>query len=165
MSRLAITISVIVGALTIGVSVARSASPPTVSIDNGSLDGTFHDLNICGWPATFTTAGRYQLESVNSDIHGHFAYHEAVNWTLVLDDAAAVPEAFRGATWRGRNEESIVGNFDPNSLRGMFVRINPFAEGPFHGLVEELVFVRAVDGSVRVDRVDFVGSVDCSALS
>jgi hypothetical protein len=71
---------------------AASAGGAVVSNELGSLDGTFHDLNICGWPASFTTAGRYQLESVMvDDIHGHFAYHEAVNWTLVVDDDPSVP--------------------------------------------------------------------------
>jgi hypothetical protein len=47
----------------------------------------------------------------------------------------------------------------------MFVRLNTFSEGPFRGLVEQLVFVRAVDGSVRVEKVDFVGEIDCAALT
>jgi hypothetical protein len=155
-----------VAAIALAVPAAASADGAVVSNELGSLDGTFHDLNICGWPATFTTAGRYQLESVMvDDIHGHFAYHEAVNWTLVVDDDPSVPAPFRGETWRGRNEESVVGNFDPLSLRGMFVRLNPFSEGPFHGLVEQLVFVRAEDGSVRVEKVDFVGEIDCAGLT
>jgi len=150
----------------LGLAVPEVASAATdVLHEDGRLDGTFHDLNICGWPATFTTSGRFQFESVTvGDIHGHFAYHEAVNWTLVIDDDPSVPEAFRGAIWRGRNEESIVGNFDPLSFRGMFVRLNPFSEGPFHGLVEQLVFVRAEDGTVTVEKIDFVGEADCASL-
>jgi len=146
-----------------GPAIASAAAD--VLHESGRLDGTFHDLNICGWPATFTTSGRFQFERVTvDDIHGHFAYHEAVNYTLVIDDDPSVPEAFRGATWRGRNEENIVGNFDPLSSRGMFVRLNPFSEGPFHGLVEQLVFIRAADGTVTLEKIDVVGEVDCASL-
>ena len=45
-------------ALALAVPAVASADGAVVSNELGSLDGTFHDLNICGWPATFTTTVR-----------------------------------------------------------------------------------------------------------
>ena len=43
--------------------------------------------------------------------------------------------------------------------------MNPFSEGPFHGLVERVTFVVGADGSVRVDRHELVGEIDCTLLA
>ena len=57
---------------------------------------------------------------------------------------SGVPEASPGVTWRGRNEETVVGNCDPAGPRAVFHAVNLFSEGPFHGLsVHETVVVDA----------------------
>ena len=42
--------------------------------------------------------------------------------------------------------------------------MNPFSEGPFHGLVERIAFVVGPDGSVRVDRHEIHGAIDCAGF-
>jgi hypothetical protein len=93
-----------------------------------------------------------------------FKYHETVNYTLVISNDPSVPEQYRGVMWRGRNEETLVGTFDADGFRAMFVKVNPFSEGPFHGLVEREHFVWDANGIVRVDSHEFTGNIDCDAL-
>ena len=103
--------------------------------ESASLDGTAHDLNICGWPATFTTTGQTQLVIVESGEHLH---------------------------WRGRNEETVVGNFDLAGPRDVFHAVQLFSEGPFHGLSVHETFVVDANGIVRIERQVSDEEVDCA---
>ena len=135
-----------------------------VSRDSGSAVAAFDSPNICGWPASFNQTGGWHYTVVSTQGHQHVNYNEAVNWTLVLADDPSVPVSLRGVTWRGRNELTFVLNLDPSTERVVNVILNPNSEGPFHGLLERIVFVAGADGTVRVDRHEFVGAVDCSAF-
>jgi hypothetical protein len=146
-------------------AAAASAESADFFQQRGSLAGTFHDLNICSWLSTFTVKGQFYLEAVETGGTFHVTYHETANYTLVIDDDPSIPAAFRGVNWRGRNEFTFVGNFDLTSDRGTMVTVNPFSEGPFHGLLERLTLVRSADGTVRVDRDVFTGNIDCDALT
>jgi hypothetical protein len=141
------------------------AAPGQVYQERASLDGTSHDLNICNWPSTFTATGQTHLVVVDSGDQFHFTFHETANWTLTVDDDPGVPEAFRGVIWRGRNEETIVGNFDLAGPRAVFHSVNLFSEGPFHGLSLRETFVVDANGIVRIDRQVIDEDVDCTALT
>jgi hypothetical protein len=131
-----------------------------------SLDETFEDLNICGWDSTFTASGHYHFADIVTKASiEHLTFHETVNWTLVIHDDASVPVELRGATWRGRNELTQVLNLDLDGDRTVFVSVNPFSEGPLHGLLERIVFVVSASGVIRVDSYDLVGTIDCEALT
>ncbi len=163
MRKLIVPVTIL--AIVLGSSTAAAASAD-VYRERGSLAGTFTDLNICNWPSTFTRTGGYSIVAVDtSAATGSFHYHEAVNYSLVIGDDPSVPEAFRGVTWRGRNEETVVGTFDADGGRSVFVLVNPFSEGPFRGLVERITFVSDANGVVHVDRETFTGSIDCDALT
>lgn len=162
--RLAVVLVVGVAAVAFTAAGARAASADVFQ-QRGSLAGTFQDLNICSWPSTFTVKGQFYFEAVGTGDTLHITYHETANYTVVIGDDPSVPAAFRGVTWRGRNEETVVGNFDLTSDRGMVITVNPYSEGPFHGLVERVTFVQSADGTVRVDRDVFTGSIDCDALT
>ncbi len=88
-----------------------------------------------------------------------------MNYSLVISDDPSVPEPYRGATWHGRNVETFVGTFDVDGFRGVFVKVNPFSEGPFHGLVERIHFVADANGVVHLDTDVFTGSIGCDALT
>jgi hypothetical protein len=166
MRRFRVAAALLLGVAAVAFTAAdATAGSADVFQQRGSLDGTFHDLNICSWPSTFTSKGQFYFEAVDTGNTFHFTYHETVNYMLVIDDDPSIPAAFRGVTWSGRNEETVVGNFDLTSDRGMFVSVNPFSEGPFHGLVERVTFVQSADGTVRIDRDVFTGNIDCDALT
>ena len=94
----------------------------------------------------------------------HSIFHLTDNWTLVIADDPSVPASVRGETWRGRNEITQIVNSDPTGQRVVEITINPFSEGPFHGLVERVTFVTDADGTVRVASHEFHGDVDCGAF-
>ena len=145
------------------------AAPAEVTLKSGSLDLPGHDLNICGWPATFTGTGQFHFEEVvvsGADprfVQSHV--HETVNYTLVIDDDPSVPEALRGATWRGHLEDTIVVGGSLVDGRFRLTIVNTFAEGPFRGLKLQTTLVIAADGTVQVERDDVGGQIDCDALT
>jgi hypothetical protein len=158
-------VSLIAMLTVLGWSAAAEARS-SVYRERGSLDGDFTDLNICNWTATFTATGFSDFVLVDTSAPTEtYKYHETVNYSLVISADPSVPEPYRGATWRGRNEETFVGTFDVNGDRGVFVLVNPFSEGPFHGLVERVTFVADASGTVHVDRDVFTGTIDCDALT
>lgn len=142
-----------------------SASAAEVIVGRESLDGVTHDFMICGWGATFTTSGQaHWTVTIAGDHHGHVNFQEAVSYVLVIDDDSSVPEALRGATWRGHNVISFVTNFDPASEREVTRRVQTAFEGPFRSLSERITLVIDADGTVRVDRQINDFDVDCEAL-
>ena len=164
------TVAAGLAALTLMSAAAPAlAAPAEVTLESGSLDSTGHDLNICGWPATFTGTGQFHFGEVvvsGADprlVQSHV--HETVNYTLVIDDAPSVPEAFRGATWRGRFEDTIVVGGSLADGRFRVTIVNTFAEGPFRGLKEQITLVIGADGTVQVERHDVEGEPDCDALT
>jgi hypothetical protein len=160
-----VTVSLIATLTVLGLSTAAEAKS-SVYRERAPLSGTSTDLNICNWPATFTATGGYEFIQVDtSGSTETYKYHETVNYSLVISDDPSVPEAYRGVTWRGRNEETFVGTFDLTGDRGVFMLVNPFSEGPFHGLVESINFVADPSGTVHVDRDVFTGTIDCAALT
>ena len=158
-------------ALTLMAAAAPAlAAPAEVTLKSGSLDLPSHDLNICGWPATFTSTGQFHFgEVVVSGADPRFVQshvHETVNYTLVIDDDPSVPEALRGATWRGRFQDTIVVSGSLLDGRFHLMIVNTFAEGPFRGLKEQITLVIAADGTVQVERHDVEeGPPDCDALT
>jgi len=144
---------------------AALAAPGQVYQERGSLDGTSQDLNICNWPSTFTATGQTHLVVVDSGDQLHFTFHETANYSVIANDDPDVPEQFRGVTWRGRNEETVVGNFDLAGTRAVFHSVNLFSEGPFHGLSVREAFVVDANGIIRIDRQVIDEDVDCTALT
>lgn len=145
------------------------AAPAEVTLKSGPLDLPGHDLNICGWPATFTGTGQFHFEEVvvsGTDprfVQSHV--HETVNYTLIIDDDPSVPEALRGAAWRGRFQDTIVVAGSLVDGRFRLTIVNTFAEGPFRGLKEQITLVIGPDGTIQVERHDFGGEADCDALT
>ena len=134
--------------------------------DHGNSSGEADEANICGWPSHFD--GHITYTVVNVEAPGgtfHIAFHLTDNWTIVIADDPSVPASVRGETWRGRNEITYVLNVDPSTQRVVEIVVNPFSEGPFHGLVERVTFVVGADGSVRVDRHELVGEIDCTQFA
>src|SRR5215212_9613591 len=169
MSRRATSTAIAVVAALAVWPAAAFAGPADVTVKMGSLDLPGHDLNICGWPATFTSSGQFHFtEVVVSGADPRFVtshVHETVNYTLVIDDDPAVPEALRGATWRGHLEDTIVVAGSLLDGRFRLTIVNTFAEGPFRGLKQQITFVAGADGTVRVDRDEVAADVDCAALA
>lgn len=147
---------------------AATAAPAEVTLKSGSLDSTGHDLNICGWGATFTGTGSFHFgEVVVSGANPRFVQshvHETVTYTLVIDDDPSVPVALRGATWRGHFEDTVAVSGSLIDGRFHLTFVNTFAEGPFHGLKQQITLVVSADGTVRVERDEISGEVDCGAV-
>ena len=159
-------IAILAVALVVALGAPASARGADVVHQSWALDETSVDFNICSWTSTFTASGHYHFTNIVTQARTeHLTFHEAVNWTLVVSDDPNVPVEFRGATWRGRNELTLVLNLDLDGNRIMFVSVNPFSEGPFHGLLERIAFVVSPNGTVRVDSYGFVGTIDCDALT
>ena len=158
--------SVLVACLLAMSAGPTSASAAEVFVGRESLDGVAQDSMICGWGATFTASGQaHWTVAIAGDRHGHVNFQESVNYVLVIDDDPNVPEALRGATWRGRNMFSFVTNFDPASEREITRTVQTAFEGPFRSLSERITLVIDADGTVRVDRLISNWDVDCQALA
>ena len=152
--------------LVMALGTPASARSADVHRQREAVEDISDDFNICSWTSTFTASGHYQfIDVVTQASTAHFTFHETFNWTLVVSDDPNVPVQFRGVTWRGRNELTQVLSVDLEGNRATFVSLNPFSEGPFHGLLERIVFVVSADGAIRVDSYDFVGTIDCEALT
>lgn len=151
--------------------LAMSAGPTfateaEVFVGRESLDGVGQDFMICGWGATFTASGQaHWTVAIAGDHHGHVNFQESVSYVLVIDDDPNVPEALRGATWRGHSMISFVTNFDPASKREITRTVQTAFEGPFRSLSERITLVIDADGTVRVDRLISNWDVDCEALA
>jgi hypothetical protein len=158
-------VAVLTGTL-IAVSASQTvAGGAEVIVGGESLDGVGHQVNICGWDATFTTTGQSHWTLVMAgDKHGHVTYQDEITDVLVFDDALSVPEALRGETWRGHNVFSFVANWDPSSSREMSRSVQRAFEGPFRNLSERITFRMAADGTLLVDRTITDWDPDCSAL-
>jgi hypothetical protein len=134
--------------------------------DHGNTAGEADEPNICGWPSHFDGHITFSVVAVESpDGTSHLTFHLTDNWTLVIADDPSVPASVRGDTWRGRSEMTQVVNLDASTQRVVQIFINPFAEGPFQGLVERVTFVVDPSGNVRVDRREFLGEIDCSQFA
>jgi hypothetical protein len=143
-----------------------SASAAEVVVGRESLDGVGHDFMICGWGATFTTSGQaHWTVTIAGDRHGHVNFQESVSYVLVIDDDPNVPEALRGATWRGHNMISFATNFDLASEREVTRTVQTAFEGPFRSLSERITLVIDADGTARVDRLISNWDSDCEALA
>jgi hypothetical protein len=151
------------------VSSTFVASPAYADVpfqDRGVIiDDPPQHPNICGWLATFTGEGKFHLIVEDTGVGPmHVTFHETFNYTLVLEDDPSVPIDLQGMSWRGRNVATVVFNADSAGDRVIFVSRQNFAEGPFHGLSEQITFVQDPNGVVRVDRQVLFDGVDCSAL-
>jgi hypothetical protein len=153
----------------LAVPAAAVAAPAEVTLKSGSIDLPGHDLNICGWGATFTSTGQFHFgEVVVSGTDPRFVQshvHETVNYTLVIDDDPSVPVALRGATWRGRFEDTIVVSGSLLDGRFHLTIVSTFAEGPFHGLRDQMTLFISADGTIQVERHEIGGEADCDALA
>jgi len=142
------------------------AAGADVNIGRESLDGVTHDFMICGWGATFTASGQaHWTVTIVDDHQVHVTFQESVTYVLVIDDDPNVPEALRGATWRGYNMFSFGANFDPTSEREVTRSVQTAFEGPFRSLTERITLVVAADGTVRIDRLISEFDADCEKLA
>lgn len=154
----------------VGCLLAMSAGPTfateaEVIVGRASLDSVSHDFMICGWGATFTASGQaHWTVTIAGDQQVHVNYQESVSYVLVIDDDPTVPEAVRGAAWRGSNRISFATNLDPASEREVTRTVQTAFEGPFRSLIERITLVVAADGTVRVDRFTSDFEADCEAL-
>jgi hypothetical protein len=150
-------------AMSAGPALANAAE---VIVGRESLDRVSHDTMICGWGGTFTASGQaHWTVTIAGDHHVHVTFQESVSYVLVIDDDPNVPEALRGATWRGSNMISFATNIDPASAREVTRTVQTAFEGPFRSLIERITLVVAADGTVRVDRFISDFEADCEALA
>ena len=151
--------------------LAMSAGPTfaaeaEVIVGRASLDSVSHEFMICGWGATFTASGQaHWTVTIAGDHQFHVNFQESVSYVLVIDDDPTVPEALRGAAWRGSNMISFATNVDPASEREVTRTVQTAFEGPFHGQIERITLVVAPDGTVRIDRFISDFDADCEALA
>ena len=142
-----------------------AAAGAVVTQGRGAFDPTpTVDTNICGWLSTFTESGEWHdTVSIADDHHGHVEYQESARWTLVIGDDPSTPASVQGSTWEGRNEFSLVANFDPTSDRLIQRSVQTSFEGPFKSLNERITLHIAADGTVLVDET--ITNWDTSACS
>jgi hypothetical protein len=149
-------------------SVFASAGVASATIDyreRGPLTDTDQHPNICGWPATFSDSGQYQL-IVQQTTAGtlHVNYRDILHGSLTFSDSPEVPASLRGVTWQDRNVGVFVFNADVSGDRQVVLERHTSFEGPFKGLLTTATFVVDPSGTVTVDRELSVGDVDCSTF-
>lgn len=101
-----------------------------------------HDLNICGFPATFDFVVTTEWHSVEANGGVHFQLTEVARWTVTFDDPAL-------GVWSGRGTETDAFTASPGDVLQFHVVFNG-REGPVRIHEHQQVVVGA-DGSLRVE--------------
>jgi hypothetical protein len=131
-------------------AIACAVAFPAVAAATVSHDGsrtfrvteTDHDLNICGFPATFDFVVTTEWHSVETAGSFHFQLTEIARWTVTFDDRAL-------GVWNGRS--TVTDTFDASPgvvLQGHLIFNG--SEGPVR-IHEHQQVVVAADGTLRVD--------------
>jgi hypothetical protein len=103
---------------------------------------TGHDLNICGFPATFDFVVSSEWHSVAVNGGFHFQLTEVSRWTVTFDDRSL-------GVWQGRGTETDAFTATPGQVLTFHVNFNG-REGPVR-IHEHMTAVVAPDGTLRVD--------------
>jgi hypothetical protein len=131
-------------------AIACAAAFPAVAAATVTHDGsrtfrvteTAHDLNICGFPATFDFVVSAEWHSTETDRGFHFQLTEIARWTVTFDDPAL-------GVWDGRSTETDTFTATPGEVLEGHLVFNG-SEGPVR-IHEHQQVVVAADGSLRVD--------------
>jgi hypothetical protein len=103
---------------------------------------TGHDLNICGFPATFDMVISSEWHSVEANGGYHFQLTETSRWTVTFDDPTL-------GVWSGRGTETDAFTASPGDVQQLHIIFNG-SEGPVR-IHEHLQLVVAADGTLQVD--------------
>lgn len=130
----------------IACAAAFPAAAPAAVTHDGSrtfrVTETDHDLNICGFPATFDMVTTAEWHSTEAAGGFHFQMTEVSRWTVTFDDATL-------GVWAGRGTETIAVTASPGDVQTLHVIFNG-SEGPVR-IHEHQQVVVAADGTLRVD--------------
>ena len=99
---------------------------------------TGHDLNICGFPATFDFVVTSEWHSTEANGGIHFQMTEISRWTVTFDDPAL-------GVWSGRGTETDAFTASPGDVLQFHVIFNG-SEGPVR-IHEHQQVVVAADGN------------------
>jgi hypothetical protein len=134
----------LVGALVCAVGFPASAA--ATATHDGSrtfrVHESAHDLNICGFPATFDFVVTTEWHAVEANGRFHFQLTEIARWTVTFDDPAL-------GIWQGRGTETDAFNASPGEAFQLHVVFNG-REGPVRIHENQHVIVGA-DGDLQVD--------------
>jgi hypothetical protein len=131
-------------------AIACAAGFPAVAAASVTHDGsrtfrateTDHNLNICGFPATFDFVVSSEWHSTEANGGFHFQMSEVSRWTVTFDDPSL-------GVWDGRGTETIAFTASPGDVLQFHVIFNG-SEGPVR-IHEHQQVVVAADGSLQVD--------------
>jgi hypothetical protein len=139
------------GLISLVCAVACAVAFPAVAAATVTHDGsrtfrtteTGHDLNICGFPATFDFVVTTEWHSTETST-GLFNFQatEIARWTVTFDDPAL-------GVWNGRSTETDTFMASPGDVLEGHLIFNG-REGPVR-IHEHQQFVITPDGSLQVD--------------